>query len=59
MNPISCGYSRHCRYRSGDQCTLPGDWDCEYQYERIPLDQMMMEDTGVHDIHDMDRDGNS
>jgi hypothetical protein len=61
MKVISCEYDGYCLYQSWATCLLPVGWKCnqEYrQYERIPLDQMMMEDTNVHDVHDMDRERN-
>jgi hypothetical protein len=61
MKVISCEYNRYCLYQSGAICFLPVGWKCNkeyHQYERIPIDQMMTEDTNVHDLHDMDRERN-
>jgi hypothetical protein len=62
MKVISCDYPGYCFYRAGTIRMLPWGWSCiqeYYQYERIPLDQMMMEARNVYDIHDMDSTGNS
>ena len=62
MNVISCDYTGRCPYREGTICMLPIDYWCNqeyHQYERIPLDQMMMEDRNVDKLYQLDHAGNS